>query len=94
MMPYALHDDPMPQMNAPRSGTTRRPLQRIYVIHEAVKGGSFPNCRTLAERLEVTDKTIQRDITFMREELQLPLEYDEQLHGYTYSQDVSEFPIF
>jgi len=89
-----MHDDPMSQMNASRSGTTRRPLQRIYVIHEAVKGGSFPNCRTLAERLEVTDKTIQRDITFMRDELQLPLEYDEQLHGYTYSQDVSEFPIF
>ena len=89
-----MQDDPMPVKNASRAGTTRRPMHRIYVIHEAVQEGSYPNCRTLAERLEVTDKTIQRDITFMRDELQLPLEYDEQLHGYTYSQDVSEFPVF
>lgn len=79
---------------AARSGVTRRPMQRIYVIHEAVKEGNYPNCRTLAERLEVTDKTIQRDITFMRDELGLPLEYDEKLHGYTYTQDVSQFPVF
>ncbi len=89
-----MQDDPMPVKKASRAGTTRRPMHRIYVIHEAVKEGSYPNCRTLAERLEVTDKTIQRDITFMRDELQLPLEYDEKLHGYTYCQDVSEFPVF
>ena len=77
-----------------RTGATRRPIHRIYVIHEAVNEGSYPNCRTLAERLEVTDKTIQRDITFMRDELGLPLEYDDKLHGYTYSQDVSQFPVF
>ncbi|MDE0827559.1 MAG: WYL domain-containing protein [Akkermansiaceae bacterium] len=77
-----------------RAGATRRPMQRIYVIHEAVLEGTYPNCRTLAERLEVTDKTIQRDITFMRDELQLPLEYDDKVHGYSYSQDVSDFPVF
>ena len=47
-------------------------MQRIYAIHEAVKQGSYPNCRILAERLDVTDKTIQRDISFMRDELELP----------------------
>lgn len=77
-----------------RAGSTRRPIQRIYVIHEAVQEGSYPNCRKLAQRLEVTDKTIQRDITFMRDELGLPLEYDDKLHGYTYTQDVSQFPVF
>lgn len=84
----------MATVRGTRSAATRRPIHRIYVIHEAVKEGRFPNCRTLAERLEVTDKTIQRDISFMRDELGLPLEYDEKLHGYTYSQDVSQFPVF
>lgn len=91
----------MPVQNPPvkaipgsRSGATRRPLQRIYVIHEAVQEGTYPNCSSLARRLEVTNKTIQRDITFMRDELGLPLEYDQQLHGYTYTQDVSQFPVF
>ena len=77
-----------------RAGSTRRPIQRIYVIHEAIREGGYPNCRILAERLEVTDKTVQRDITFMRNELGLPLEYDDQLHGYSYTQDVSQFPVF
>ncbi|MEO1845527.1 MAG: hypothetical protein ABGZ37_14785 [Akkermansiaceae bacterium] len=89
-----LQDDAMAMLHEARTGATRRPIHRIYVIHEAVKEGSFPNCRTLAEGLEVTDKTIQRDITLMRDELGLPLEYDEKLHGYTYSQDVSQFPVF
>ena len=89
-----LQDEGMPFLREARTGATRRPIQRIYVIHEAVKEGRYPNCTTLAERLEVTNKTIQRDITFMRDELALPLEYDDKLHGYTYSQDVSQFPVF
>ena len=89
-----LQDDAMAFVKESRAGVTRRPIHRIYVIHEAVKDRRFPNCRILAERLEVTDKTIQRDISFMRDELGLPLEYDEKLHGYTYTQDVSQFPVF
>ena len=69
-------------------------MQRIYHIHEAVCEGRFPNCSVLAADLEVTPKTIQRDITFMRDRLQLPLEYDDQTHGYRYSADVSAFPVF
>jgi predicted DNA-binding transcriptional regulator YafY len=89
-----MQDEDMAFIREARAGVTRRPIQRIYVIHEAVQEGRYPNCRTLAERLEVTDKTIQRDITFMRDELNLPLEYDDKLHGYTYTQDVSQFPVF
>ena len=64
------------------------------MIHAALKEGAFPNCRTLAERLEVTDKTVQRDISFMRDELGLPLEYDRSMHGYTYTSGVDECPSF
>jgi len=69
-------------------------MQRIYHIHEAVAEGRLPNCSVLAKELEVTAKTIQRDITFMRDRLQLPLEYDDQSHGYRYTSDVSAFPVF
>jgi len=79
---------------AARVGKTRWPMERIYHIHEAVSEGRLPNCRTLAAELEVTPKTIQRDITFMRDRLGLPLEYDEQAHGYRYTGDVSTFPVF
>lgn len=69
-------------------------MVRVYHIHEAVAEGRLPNCSSLARELEVTAKTIQRDVNFMREELKLPLVYDEQLHGYSYTQDVSDFPVF
>ncbi len=77
-----------------RAGQTRAPMERIYHIHEAVAEGRLPNCSTLADELEVTAKTIQRDITFMRDRLKLPLDYDEQARGYRYTGDVSAFPVF
>ncbi|MGJ8641825.1 MAG: helix-turn-helix transcriptional regulator [Luteolibacter sp.] len=77
-----------------RAGMTRAPMERIYHIHEAIVDGRLPNCSKLATELEVTPKTIQRDITFMRDRLKLPLEYDDQCHGYRYTEDVSTFPVF
>lgn len=41
----------------------------------------------------MTAKTVQRDINFMRDELNLPLAYDEQRHGYFYEKPVGDFPL-
>lgn len=76
-----------------RSGETRRPIERIFTIHQAIQRGRFPNCRQLAEQIEVTQKTIQRDITFMQHSLGLPLIYDGIKHGYFYERSVHEFPM-
>lgn len=73
---------------------TRTQLWRMTEIHERVKAGGFPNCSTLAAELEVTPKTIQRDITHMRDFLNLPLEYDDKRHGYCYSRETDEVPLF
>jgi len=67
---------------------------RIYEIHDRIKSGDLPNCSTLAQVLEVDRKTIQRDISFMRDSLGLPLVYCEDVHGYRYDGDVSDFPEF
>lgn len=77
-----------------RIGKTRRPIFRIYKIHEAIRSGRYPNCSQLAKDLSVQPKTIQRDITFMRDELQLPVKYADSLHGFYYDSDVSDFPVF
>lgn len=76
-----------------RQGHTRRPLLRIHHIHEAVQAGRYPNCHTLALEIEVTPKTIQRDISYMRDEMNLPLEYHDLKHGFFYSRPVTEFPL-
>ena len=61
-------------------------------IHQALQSGSFPSATRLAEQLEVSTKSIYRDVEFMRDRLELPLEYDSQRWGYYYSQEVSSFP--
>jgi predicted DNA-binding transcriptional regulator YafY len=61
-------------------------------IHQAIQAGKFPNASTLASELEVTSKTIHRDIEFMRDRLELPIEYDGAKFGYKYTEEVSAFP--
>lgn len=61
-------------------------------IHQAIQSGKFPNATTLAAELEVTTKTIHRDIEFMRDRLELPIEYDGAKFGYHYTEEVSAFP--
>ena len=61
-------------------------------LHEKLKAGSFPNCRKLADELEVSTKTIQRDIDFMRDRLNLPIEYDQLHFGFVYTEPVTSFP--
>ena len=75
---------------------SRPPLERMMRLHEKLKAGKFPNCRKLAEELEVSAKTIQRDIEFMRDRLNLPIEYDQLHFGFVYTEpsfDKNEFMV-
>jgi predicted DNA-binding transcriptional regulator YafY len=56
----------------------RPPLERMMRMHQRLKAGRYPNCRKLADELEVSAKTVQRDIDFMRYRLGLPIEYDQR----------------
>jgi proteasome accessory factor B len=64
----------------------------MLFIHEELKRGAFVNCTKLATRLEVSAKTIMRDLAFMRDRLDLPLEYDPKLYAYRYTYPVENFP--
>jgi len=59
-----------------RGTFSRPPLARMMHVHARLKAGRYPNCRKLADELEVSSKTIQRDLEFMRYRLGLPIEYD------------------
>ena len=71
---------------------SRPPLERMLRIHQAVQSGKFPNASLLARELEVSTKSIHRDIEFMRDRLDLPIEYDGRRFGYRYTEEVSAFP--
>src|SRR5882762_5302644 len=71
---------------------SRPPLERMLRIHQAIQSVRYPNASALARELEVSTKSIYRDLDFMRDRLELPLEYDASRHGYFYTEEVSSFP--
>jgi predicted DNA-binding transcriptional regulator YafY len=65
-----------------RERYSRPPWQRMQRIHEWIKASGFPNAVTMARDLEVTDRTVKRDIEYMRDRHGAPIEYEEEKHGY------------
>lgn len=72
--------------------SSRPPLARMLRIHEILQDGRQTNGTTLAEQLEVSTKTIMRDLAFMRDQLDLPCEYDPQTFTWRYAYPVKNFP--
>jgi len=58
--------------------------RRLLFIDEQIRGGKFPSCATLGEKYEVSAKTIQRDVDYLKDELDAPIEYDATRHGLFY----------
>lgn len=61
-------------------------------IHNAIRAGKYPNATTLARELEVSVRSVGRDIEFMRDRMSLPIVYDEVRHGFYYDGEVTELP--
>jgi predicted DNA-binding transcriptional regulator YafY len=63
-----------------------RPLwRRLQTIHHEIKEGRHPNATKLAAALDVSTKTVQRDLDYLRNELAAPIEFDRDENGYFYS---------
>jgi proteasome accessory factor B len=71
---------------------SRPPLERMLRIHQELQVGGFPNATKLAREVAVSTKTIHRDIEFMRDRLNLQIEFDKTRNGYFYTGEVSSFP--
>ena len=72
---------------------TRPPLERMQRIFRLIKEGGHPSRITLAKEIEVTTKTIQRDIDFMRDRLHLPIVHKREKNGYEFTSPVESFPM-
>jgi predicted DNA-binding transcriptional regulator YafY len=73
---------------------SRPPLSRFQEIFHAIKTGRFPNRTQLARSIEVTTKTIQRDLDYMRYQLSLPIEFDYARGGYYFTKPMTDLPLF
>ena len=65
---------------------------RLLFIDREIGKGNYPNCAKLAGDYEVSAKTIQRDIDYMRFQLDAPIEYSAQRRGYYYTEANYKLP--
>jgi predicted DNA-binding transcriptional regulator YafY len=71
-----------------------RPLwRRLQTIHHEIKEGRHPNTSSLSAALGVSSKTVQRDIDYLRDELDAPIEFRREENGYAYARDDYVLPF-
>ncbi len=66
--------------------------RRLLFIDREIRKGRYPNCRSLAETWEVSAKTIQRDIDYLRDELNAPIDYAPARFGFFYTEPNYRLP--
>ena len=66
--------------------------RHVLLIDQRIRSGQVPNCRQLADELEVSRRTILRDIDFLRYDLGAPVEYDSAKGGYVYTEPNWDMP--
>ncbi len=67
---------------------------RLLFIDKKIREGKYPNCSSLAGEWEVSSKTIQRDIEYIRDMLDAPLAYSAKKRGYYYTENSFTLPAF
>lgn len=72
---------------------TKNIYERFIWFDDKVRAQKYPNASSLAEKFEVSTKTAQRDIEFMRDRLRCPLEYNKNKKGYYYEDDTFSLPM-
>src|SRR4030042_6801699 len=67
--------------------------ERFIWFDSQVRAKKYPNTTGLANQFEISTKTAQRDIEFMRDRLYCPREYDVSQKGYYYEDDTFTLPM-
>ena len=63
--------------------------KRIQWFHTTVQANGYPNVPLLCERFGISESQAKRDIRFLKEHLNAPLQYDALHRGYRYTEGFS-----
>lgn len=68
-------------------------IKRIVdMVREGSEGGYLPNRGDFRRELEVSPRTLARDLDFLRDEERAPIEYDAKAHGYRLTDEGYRLP--
>src|SRR5437870_250102 len=60
----------------------RNATERLLAIHQLISARKFPNTFRLAAEFEVSQKTVKRDVEWMKVHWDLPTDYDRKRPSY------------
>jgi predicted DNA-binding transcriptional regulator YafY len=60
-------------------------FSRLLELDKRIRQGLYPNCLNFSADWEVSQKTVQRDIDFLRDSLNAPIDYDREKKGFYYT---------
>lgn len=64
----------------------RSHFHHILLIDQELRTGRFPSSKAIARELELSDRTVRRNIEFMRDVMGAPIEYHPSKRGFHYSE--------
>ena len=67
-------------------------LERVFWIDLEIRASRYPNARTIAEHFEISSKTAQRTLDYMRDRMRMPLDYSAAHRGWYYTEPVYGLP--
>jgi|GEM_PF-2329421 len=70
----------------------RPPMVRMQYVDRQLQANLYPNCIGIARYFEVSPKSIQGDIRYMKDMLGAPIAYDSRRRGYCYLREWKLFP--
>lgn len=69
-----------------------RHWERILWIDFEIRAGRYPNNGKIAAHFEISEKTAQRTIEFLRDRLRMPIGYDAERRGWYYTEPAWALP--
>ena len=64
----------------------------MLALDQLLRNNKYPNCTSFAEEWEISTKTAQRDIDYLKDRMGAPIEYDALERGYYYTEPTFMLP--
>jgi predicted DNA-binding transcriptional regulator YafY len=79
-------------MTADKQREHLRHLERIFWIDYEIRAGRYPNNGQIAAHFEISEKTAQRTMEFLRDRLKMPVGYNAEERGWYYTEPAWALP--
>lgn len=72
---------------------TKPLLKRLIFLDKEISSGTYPNKNSISKKYQISLKTVQRDIDFLKTQYDAPIEYDFTRKGFYYYREFSLCPL-